>query len=47
MDHKAEAIRAAWAIYYGQPFPPPPMGVSEARWAAMVKQAQWEISEAN
>ena len=40
-----EAIRAAWAVHYGQPMPAPPRGVSQARWEAMVKYALRTIEE--
>ena len=39
------AINAAWAIKYGKPMPPPPKGVSQSRWLAMVQQAQRHMEE--
>jgi hypothetical protein len=37
------AMRAAWAISYGQPMPQPPVNVSLSRWQAMIKHVQQNI----
>jgi len=39
-DQYRLAMRAAWAISYGQPMPLPPANVSLPRWRAMIKHVQ-------
>lgn len=43
IEQRRAASKAAWAVTMGRPTPPPPKGVSEARWLAMIKQTILQI----